>query len=167
MGRWHGVYAFLACVVGTLLCAGSSAPASDSVRPTLPSWIRETGPHDSVDTLAQIRVLFNEPVIPLEAIESADRQTKLKYFHVSPALPGRFIFLTPRMVGFQMDRALPLATRITVTVDRGLADLRGDALSSDLAWTFETTPIDIGDLPHGPGMLLDPTFTLVSNTQLD
>src|SRR5579864_1354556 len=148
MHRWRSALATVGCVLGCALSLGSAAPVGDTTTPALPGWIREISPHGSVDTLAQIRVIFNDPVIPLEAIESSDRQSKLRNFRVDPALPGRFIFLTPRMVGFQMDRALPLATRMTVTLAKGLSDLDGHALPSNLTWTFETTPIAISNLPH-------------------
>ena len=55
------------------------------------------------------------------------------------------------MIGFVPDRALPIGTRVQVTLSAGLRDLSGDVLEHDLAWTFATAPLDLRDLPqlHG------------------
>ncbi|NET36737.1 MAG: alpha-2-macroglobulin family protein, partial [Cyanothece sp. SIO1E1] len=92
-----------------------------------------------------------------------------------PALPGRFRFLTPRMVGFQADQALPKATRFQVTLKAGLADLSDHQLEEDLAWTFNTEPIKLTNLPGVEGrqgsetdpLSLEPTLEFTSNTELD
>ncbi|HEV2878415.1 MAG TPA: Ig-like domain-containing protein [Candidatus Eremiobacteraceae bacterium] len=90
---------------------------------------------------------------------------------MDPQLPGRFRFLTPRMVGFQQDEALPLAARVRITLKAGLADLNGHTLAHDLSWTFTTAPIDITGLPQiggdqGP-LDLNPTLRFRSNVELD
>ena len=63
------------------------------------------------DTLAQIRIRFTDPLVPVESLESLDRKAILDQFEIFPDIPGQFRFLTPRMVGFQADRAIPKATR--------------------------------------------------------
>ena len=139
--------------------------------PKVPSWVEQISPTGEADHYAQIRVRFKRPLIPVEAIESPDQQSKLTYFSVTPALAGHFRFLTPRMVGFQADQALPLATRVQVVVRAGLTDLQGSKLDHDIAWTFTTQPIDLGGLPTidqytnpvGP----QPTFNISANTELD
>lgn len=137
--------------------------------PAIPDWIVEISPRGEAQSLAQIRVIFKKPLIPLDAIEDPARQRQLTRFTVDPALPGRFEFLTPRMVGFQADRALPLATRIRVTLHAGLSDLSGDVLSKDVSWTFITAPIEITDLPADTANPtgLQPTIRFRSNVQLD
>lgn len=99
----------------------------------------------------------------------------LDRFELVPELPGEFRFLTPRMVGFQGDRALPKATRVQVTLKAGLSDLENHELAEDLAWTFNTEPIELTDLPELPSdsnlesepIELEPTFELTANTVLD
>lgn len=136
--------------------------------PVLPAWIVEISPTVSADPQAQIRIRFKDPLIPLQAIESPDEQAKLALFDVQPALPGHFRFLTPRMVGFQADGAIPLATRVRVTLRAGLADLTGHTLSRDLAWTFETPAIKLGDLPNDTEPQdVKPRFVISSNVELD
>jgi uncharacterized protein YfaS (alpha-2-macroglobulin family) len=145
--------------------------------PTLPDWIEQISPLGEADTKAQIRVRFKESLIPVESLESQNQQDLLKKFELVPPLPGQFRFLTPRMVGFQADRAIPKATRVQVTLKAGLADLKNHRLEKDLAWTFNTEPIKLSNLPSsysgsGPPVLdnpidLRPALTFLSNLELD
>jgi uncharacterized protein YfaS (alpha-2-macroglobulin family) len=134
--------------------------------PSLPPLVLQVNPLGSVDTLAQIRIRFSEPIVPLEAIESADEQRKLTFFHLTPNVPGHFRFITPRLVGFQLDRELPQATRFRVTVSRGLESVAGHKLDRDLAYTFELQPIVIS-LPSGDHYTLAPELEMSSSVQLD
>lgn len=145
------------------------------VTPQLPDWIAQISPTGTAETLAQIRIRFKEPLISLESLESKAEEEKLKLFEIEPKIPGRFRFLTPRLVGFQSDVAFPKATRIKVTLKSGLKDLKNHQLNQDLAWTFNTEPIKLSDLPLvseneyiEPNQVdLRPTLTFTSNVQLD
>jgi uncharacterized protein YfaS (alpha-2-macroglobulin family) len=147
----------------------AAAPAASAQAP-----IASFAPAGTVDTLAQIRVIFRDDLIPLERLESADEAAVLAKFSIAPALPGHFRFLTPRMIGFQADAALPLATRVRVTIAKGLSDVHGHALANDFSWSFHTAEIALSDLPlqddaksaTDPGPL-DPKIQLSSNTALD
>lgn len=141
--------------------------------PQLPEWIEQISPTAEAEGRSQIRIRFKEPLIPVESLD-ADPE-KLALFEVVPQIPGRFRFLTPRLVGFQMDRALPKATRLRVTLKAGLSDLKNHRLEQDLAWTFNTEPIRLGNLP---GVALDApedadpidiqqAFEITSNVELD
>jgi hypothetical protein len=167
-------------VVGFTGCH-SSSNAPSALQPVEPAPaatplgpIASFAPSGTVDTLAQIRVIFHDDLIPLERLESPDEAAVLAQFSISPALPGHFRFLTPRMIGFQADAALPLATRVRVTIAKGLHDRSGRTLSSDFSWTFQTDEIALSDLPlqddaksvPDPGPL-NPTIRLSSNTALD
>ncbi|BBD61304.1 alpha-2-macroglobulin domain-containing protein [Nostoc sp. HK-01] len=115
--------------------------------PKLPDWIEQISPIGDATPLNQIRIRFKEALIPVERLDSAEQQNLLQKFTLWPPLPGQFRFLTPRMVGFQADKALPQATRFQVTLKAGLADLKNHKLNQDLAWTFNTEPIKLTDLP--------------------
>ncbi|PZR57973.1 MAG: hypothetical protein DLM50_04445 [Candidatus Meridianibacter frigidus] len=115
--------------------------------PGLPAQITDYSPKSAATTLAQIRIIFKNPLIALERLESADEAAKLASFHIAPAVPGHFRFLTPRMVGFQADRALPKATRIRISVDAGLADVANSRLDREFAWTFRTEALHFANLP--------------------
>jgi uncharacterized protein YfaS (alpha-2-macroglobulin family) len=134
--------------------------------PSLPPWIVQVSPVQQVDPLAQLRVRFNAPVIPLEEIESAQTQEALSHFTIVPALPGTWRFVTPRMAIFEANRALPLATRVRVTLTAGLSDLDGDRLAHDLSWTFNTVPMSITTPDPGP-YDLHPTLYLGTSALAD
>jgi hypothetical protein len=144
--------------------------------PKLPDWIEQISPIGDAATTAQIRIRFKEPIIPLENLEN-ESQELLKKFEVVPPLPGTFRFLTPRMVGFQGDQAIPKATRVQVTLKAGLADLKNHRLDQDLAWTFNTEAIKLSNLPgmSVPGdaaeaarpLDLKPVLKFTSNVELN
>ncbi|AFY41183.1 alpha-2-macroglobulin [Nostoc sp. PCC 7107] len=115
--------------------------------PKLPDWIEQISPVGDTTPLNQIRIRFKEALIPIEKLDSPEQQNLLQKFALWPPLPGQFRFLTPRMVGFQADKALPQATRFQVTLKSGLGDLKNHKLNQDLAWTFNTEPIKLTDLP--------------------
>lgn len=115
--------------------------------PSLPDWIEQISPVGDGKPLNQIRIRFKEALIPVESLENPQQQNLLQKFQLQPPLPGEFRFLTPRMVGFQAEKALPLATRFQVTLKAGLADLKNHRLNQDLAWTFNTESIKLTNLP--------------------
>ncbi|GAB1539765.1 hypothetical protein NUACC21_24320 [Scytonema sp. NUACC21] len=115
--------------------------------PQLPDWIEQISPLTDSEPLNQIRIRFKEALIPVESLDSPEQQGLLQKFEIVPSIPGHFRFLTPRMVGFQLDKALPKATRFQVTLKAGLADLKNHRLDKDLSWTFNTEPIKLTGLP--------------------
>ena len=143
--------------------------------PKLPDWIEQISPIGDAKPLNQIRIRFKEALIPIESLDSPEQQNLLQKFELVPPLPGRFRFLTPRMVGFQADKALPQATRFQVTLKSGLADLKNHRLDKDLAWTFNTQPIKLTNLPGVNPMEkaevqpidLQPKLQFTSNVELD
>lgn len=136
--------------------------------PQLPDWIEEISPTGQAKNLAQIRIRFQEPLIPVERIDTPQQQDLLQKFEVIPPLKGQFRFLTPKMVGFQADEALPQATRIQVTLKSGLADLNNHRLEADLAWTFNTETIKLTNLPKDDEPIeIKPNLEFTSNVELD
>ncbi|MEA2690339.1 MAG: alpha-2-macroglobulin [Candidatus Eremiobacteraeota bacterium] len=168
-------------LVAALFATGCNqhAPAKTEPLPTVsplpapsPSGlIASVAPVGDVETLAQIRVRFRDDLIPLERLESSDETAALAHFSIAPALPGRFRFLTPKMIGFEPDKAWPAATRVRVTIAKGLRDVRGHELGGDVSWTFQTAGIELDGLPGKEGdkapRELRPKIELTSNTPLD
>ncbi|MBC5815330.1 MAG: Ig-like domain-containing protein, partial [Candidatus Eremiobacteraeota bacterium] len=155
---------------------GPLAEVSPLPKPTLAPMIADYGPKGEVETLSQIRIIFRSPLISVQALESPDEAAKIAAFHIEPALPGHFRFLTPKMVGFQADAAVPKATRIRVSIDGGLSDLTGKTFGSDFAWTFNSEPVKLSGLPgppdekaalEDPSLDVNPSFKVSSNTELD
>jgi uncharacterized protein YfaS (alpha-2-macroglobulin family) len=114
--------------------------------PNLPDWIEQISPLGDAKPLQQIRIRFKEALIPLESLDNPEQERLLQKFELTPSLPGHFRFLTPRMVGFQAEKALPKATRFQVTLKAGLSDLKKHGLEKDLAWTFNTELINLSNL---------------------
>ncbi|BFM39725.1 Ig-like domain-containing protein [Synechocystis sp. LKSZ1] len=180
---WLGLFFFLGLLTSLHACQGLNLPALSNTwpfveplpAPQLPAWIEQVSPVGEVQPLAQILIRFKEPLIPLEALESAQQQGLLQKFELKPAIPGQFRFLTPTMVGFQPEQALPKASRFQVTLKAGLQDLKRHRLESDLAWTFSTGNIEISELPgviegdENPPepMILHPKLSFRSNVELD
>jgi alpha-2-macroglobulin len=115
--------------------------------PQLPDWIEQISPFADSEPLNQIRIRFKEALIPVESLDSPGQQSLLQKFEMVPSIPGQFRFLTPRMVGFQADEALPKATRFKVTLKSGLADFKNHRLDKDVAWTFNTESVQLSNLP--------------------
>ncbi len=179
LARRASAFAALAVALFATGCT-SHAPATTKAEPLptvspLPSPaahapIASIAPQGDADVLAQIRVRFSDDLIPLQRLESPDETAILAHFAVEPALPGRFRFLTPRMIGFEADRAWPAATRVRVTIAKGLQDLHGHALADDVAWTFQTPGIALDGLPardDAAPTTLRPTIEFASNVALD
>ena len=138
--------------------------------PAVPAWIAEISPRGTVKNRAQIRVIFRSPLLPLEQLGSAKERDVLSHFQIAPALPGGFVVLTPRMIGFQSDTALPAATRIRVTLTAGLRDLRGHTLDRDLAWTFDTGALQLSVPQYEPTpgtVSLQPVLHVRANAPMD
>src|SRR6476469_2519296 len=177
---WLLCLAIAGCGITRITPSPGPLPAVTPLAPPqLPDWIEQISPTAQAKSLAQIRIRFQEPLIPVESLDSAEQQAKLKQFEIQPPLPGQFRFLTPKMVGFQAEQALPQATRIRVTLKAGLADLKNHRLAQDLAWTFNTAPIQLTNLPGTPidgsqanegevePIDIKPALKFTANTELD
>jgi len=180
-----GVWALIAASLAVALagCHGSSAagPAKLSLvaplpSPALPAWIDSISPVSTAQSLAQVRVIFKTPVTKVEALTGDGPADVLSHVRIEPAVRGHFAVLTPRMIGFVAEQALPVGTRIRVTLTAGLRDLDGDVLPSDLAWTFETAPLALTGLPQIAASDDEPTpapagthpaFTVTANAAVD
>jgi uncharacterized protein YfaS (alpha-2-macroglobulin family) len=160
-GSWkmayvRALYSLLVAVAIAAIasCTGGapSVPRLSTVaalpKPSLPPWIASISPTRTAQTLAQIRVIFAKPVTPVEALSGEGPRDVLDRVNIVPELAGHFVVLTPRMIGFVADRALPIGTRVRVTLAAGLHDLSGDVLQRDLAWTFETQALGFTGLPQ-------------------
>ncbi|MGL5083899.1 MAG: alpha-2-macroglobulin family protein [Microcoleaceae cyanobacterium] len=181
--RWLPIMLFVLTLAGCRIFSASVPESTPLVvvaplaSPQLPDWIEQISPTGAANSLNQIRILFRDPLVPVEQLDSGQQKKLLQKFQLTPELPGQFRFLTPRMVGFQAERALPLATRIQVTLKTGLEDLNSHRLEQDLAWTFSTEPIQISNFPgleteENPdaGKLpidLMPSLKFNSNVELD
>ncbi len=177
---------YLFCAAAISVAIASCAPPAPNVpklepvaalpAPSLPPWISSISPTQRADALAQIRVIFAKPVAPIQALSGDGPREVLAHLHIDPALRGHFTLLTPKMVGFVGDQALPVGTRVRVTLTAGLRDLDGDVLNDDLAWTFETAALAFSNLPilqaaegesTPPPVSLRPKLQVTANAAVD
>ncbi|VXD16882.1 conserved exported hypothetical protein [Planktothrix serta PCC 8927] len=178
--RFIFVFLFILTLVGCRIISHSPVSeviplVADLPKPQLPNWIEAINPLGESPELSQIHVIFKDPLIPLENLDGSGQKQLLNNFEITPKIPGEFRFLTPKMVGFQADKALPLATRLQVTIKKGLTDLNQHQLDQDIAWTFATEPIKLSNLPGSkdqPGspdnpLGLNPQLKFNSNVELD
>ena len=176
--RFTAFALFALLIIACKLSGPERLPAVEALRaPSLPSWITSVSPVGPATSLTQIRLLFAKDVAPLSAVADAASTDILSHLSLEPNLPGNFVLLTPRMIGFVPQRALPAATRIRVTLSAGARDLSGDVLAHDLRWTFQSTPIALTDLPQASPSPdsdsivtpapLHPAIRISSNTPLD
>ena len=93
-------------------------------------------------------MIFAKPVDEGQALSGDGPREVLAHVRIDPALQRTLYVLTPKMVGFVADQALPVGTRVRVTLTAGLRDLDGDVLNGDLAWTFETAALAFTNLPN-------------------
>ncbi|MGA8533877.1 MAG: Ig-like domain-containing protein, partial [Candidatus Tumulicola sp.] len=148
----------LVAVLGVVASAScSTQPAAPAklarvaplAKPVLPPWIASISPTGGkVESLTQIRVIFSKPIAKVESLSGDGPRAVLEHVTIEPALKGRFAVLTPRMIGFIAEQALPVGTRVRVALTSGLRDLAGDSLASDLSWTFETESLEFSNLPQ-------------------
>ncbi|HEY0382478.1 MAG TPA: Ig-like domain-containing protein, partial [Candidatus Elarobacter sp.] len=176
--RRAAVFAALVAALFATGCTQHAAPPQHEPLPTvspLPSPaphapIASVAPQGEAGVLAQVRVRFSDDLIALQRLESPDETAILAHFSIEPALPGRFRFLTPKMIGFEPDRAWPAATRVRITIGKGLKDVHGHELADDVSWTFETPGIELDELPgkyDTNPTILRPAIHFTSNVPLD
>ncbi len=117
-----------------------------------------------------VTVLFNRPVVPLNAIEDAASLPDPLTF--VPPVTGQGEWLNTSIYQFTADGdGFQPATQYTARVTRGLQDALGNtALEDDFEWTFTTvTPAVIGSIPAGGDIYVSPTpvISLTFNQPMD
>ena len=122
-------FGFLAVILGLAAASACSAPGPEAAKlapvasvpnPSLPPWITSISPTRTAQSLAQIRVIFAKPVTKVEALSGDGPREVLDRITIEPALRGHFTVLTPQMIGFVAEQALPVGTRVRVTLHTGL-----------------------------------------------
>lgn len=109
-----------------------------------------------------IVIVFNQPMIPLEAL-SEDKPSFLK---IEPSYSGRHRWLNPKTLTFIPEKRLPYSTEIKVTIPAGTKSLQDSVLEEDFAWSFRTIlPSLLKHFPHQgqKWMKLDTQILLIFN----
>ncbi len=141
------VFAVTAGKTVTDLPPGSAPPSAPvaPIRPMTPPQITPTG---AVVRESEIRVRFDEAMVPIAAIGEA----KAPPVALTPAVPGVWRWLDTRVLEFTPTAArLPQATEFSVTVPAGTHALSGDALDTPAVQTFSTAAVAISSIyPNTP-----------------
>lgn len=139
----------------------------ESSRPevvTGPLEVERFGPTGALDLVDAIRVTFNQPMVPLAAVESL--ATKAVPLSIAPSVPGKFRWLGTRTVAFVPEGRLPYSTEYTIEVPAGVVSTGGNALGKPVRWTITTPALALASASpydRAIGNLLDSTVTLTFN----
>lgn len=122
----------LLLMLGTLILTVVSALAEP-----VPLQVMTSLPQGKVENeVKEIIVVFNKPMVPLEALPPSDISEPL--FQIEPHVSGKFRWKANNTLVFIADKPLLKATRFTVTIPSTLKALDGSTLSAPFSWSFET-----------------------------
>ncbi len=121
-----------------------------------------SGMVQSSDQFYAITVIFNQPMVPLQALPEGDGTGPLV---IEPAMPGKYRWLGSHTLTFTPSKTLPMASRFVVTVPSGLKSLSGQTLKTPYQWAFETPRPKLlkTTLEENARVALTPAFYLVFN----
>ncbi|MCJ7679627.1 MAG: MG2 domain-containing protein, partial [Candidatus Aminicenantes bacterium] len=88
-------------------------------------------PHET----EQLVVMFDRPMVPLEALPEGRGASFLK---IAPSVPGRYRWLGSRTLTFVPEKRFPYATEVTVTVPAEIRSLDNFMLPKEMTWRFRT-----------------------------
>ena len=114
------------------------AVAQEPVTLDGPLKISSYGPRGESRGQVQIRIDFNNPIIPLTTLSDEERAEILSHFQLEPAVEGAFRMLGTTSVVFEPKSSLWMSTDYRVVVKKGLSDIGGSELEEDFDWTFQT-----------------------------
>lgn len=125
-------------------------------------------PDEAVDLVAAVTATFNQPMVPLAALNELD-QTKSP-LAIEPKPEGRFVWMGTDTVAFEPKFRMPFATKYTATIAAGTTSSLGKALAQPYTFTFETPrPKVIGMAPwEGSSEVeVEPEIFLTFNCAVD
>ena len=149
--------------------SGKSEEVTETGEITKPLKITDYGPTGEVQGQVQIRIVFDKPLIPLTTLSDQERARILEHFVLEPDIEGEFRFLGTFIIVFEPAHSLPMATKYTVKVKKGLRDIEGDELKDDYTWDFNTPAISIWFQPtdNSDHIELDQEVHIYSNVSLN
>lgn len=121
---------------------------------------------------SKITIVFDRPMIPLSQVQGEFAKDAMYEWPVaiSPAVKGRWRWLSTVAREFIPEKSLTEGTKYTVTVPKGIASVAGDKTEEEFTWSFETARPEVvvtepaeGSALAGPATVL----TLVFNREVD
>ncbi|MGD2079204.1 MAG: Ig-like domain-containing protein, partial [Chloroflexota bacterium] len=123
---------------------------------------------DQVQTDAAVTVAFNRPVVPLVTTgQQAGLPQPLRF---DPDVPGEGQWISTSIYRFVPDEPLAGATTYQVTVESGLTDITGEALTEQMTFSFTTQrPSVVQTTPAARDNLVSPVgpYTVEFNMPMD
>jgi alpha-2-macroglobulin len=148
------------------IALGSAVEATFAT--TSPLRVTSTQPSDDaaeVDTVTQLLVVFNRPVVALTGVD--DQAELPNPLTIEPAVEGEGEWLTTSIFAFQPDTAFAGATTYTAVVD-GVQDLEGLSLAEPYEFTFTTAaPIVDSSTPSGNQVRPDTRVQVIFTQPMD
>jgi len=135
-----------------------------------PLEVLRYSPEGEVPIAPFLSVTFNQPMVPLTALE--DLAAMDVPVTIEPELPGAWRWAGTKTLTFQVDSdeidRLPKATVYQVTVPAGTQSMNAGVLEESVSWTFSTPPPTLtrsypNNGPHG----LDPIIFAAFDQRID
>lgn len=115
--------------------------------PVGPLEVLRFQPEGDVASAPYLSVTFNQAMVPIGAI--GEIEAGASPVNLSPAIPGRWIWIGTRTLRFEYDGAfdrLPGSTQYSVNIPAGTTSATGNALAQTANWTFRTDPVVIDQM---------------------
>lgn len=112
-----------------------SAPGVDLSGKTLD--VLRYSPEGEVTLAPDLSVTFSQSMV---AVTSQQQAAEYAPVELSPQVQGRWRWLGTKTLMFDTDKRFPMATKFTVRVPAGTKAATGQALATDVRWTFTTPP---------------------------
>ena len=122
----------------------------------------EIKPEGGAPVASEVRIRFEEPMVPVAAIGIVERPPA----RIAPAVAGTWRWIDSRVLTFTSTAArFPAASEFVVTVPAGARALSGATLAADASVTFLTQPLEI--VGHFPLVALRPDSPMVIELDQD
>jgi uncharacterized protein YfaS (alpha-2-macroglobulin family) len=94
-------------------------------------------PSGAVGVTPEIAVTFSQPMVTITSQEEAAQNVPVR---ITPEIKGKWRWLGTRVLLFDAEKRLPMATQFTATIPAGTRSATGGTLPKDFSWTFSTNP---------------------------
>ncbi|MBX7174925.1 MAG: Ig-like domain-containing protein, partial [Pyrinomonadaceae bacterium] len=94
-------------------------------------------PNGNVGVTPEISITFSQPMIAVTSQTEASETVPVK---LTPAVKGKWRWLGTRVLIFDAENRLPMATKFTAVIPAGTKSAIGGTLTKDISWEFSTNP---------------------------
>jgi hypothetical protein len=105
-----------------------------------PLEVTRRSPEGNANPQATVLVGFNQPMVPLGAVDKVDSQVPAT---LEPKAAGKWRWLDTSTLVFQPDVRLPMATDFAVSVPAGTKSTLGGSLAAPVTFRFSTPPVTV------------------------